>query len=925
MDSVLKQAFFALTIFSFCAVSVYATSVAVHDPSVVLVYKDAAGNSYPEQDAKNSRTKFYYIFGTQMGAAYSKDLIDWTEFKPTFTVNGKLSTDYAQILSVAAKWSKHNTSDDVLGNYWAPDIIYNKNLKKWCLYYSENGDDWLSSIGLLTSDKIEGPYEYAGTVVYGGMDEKSSGTGNEDYKKVMGTSTIASRYMKNGSWIGEYGVSCIDPNVFYDEDGNLWLLYGSWSGGLFMLKLDKKTGLRDYTQTYGKNGEAVWSGTALQSDPYMGIHVGGGYYVSGEGSYIKYMKNQESKGYYFMFVSYGFYSPDGGYTMRVFRSDKVTGPYTDVTGDPAIFSKYIYNYGLNTTYGFPIIQSYRWSFWDENHGEIADGHNSLLTDDDGRNFVVYHRKMTNNTAWHNVEVHELVMDKNDWVEALPFEHRLGYGVSKTAVNLEEIAGHYKMILHEPFAQKDGSRPVNLEKDLYLNADGTLSGNYSGTWNYDFQKGKNFIDFKTTGENFTGVLAVQLMNDVSKKTTTFTAMNAKGERALWGYKVPETKNLEVKNFVGDSVKTIGGKDIAWNDYEKFEKVNGVKNFAAEFEFENNSLGNENWNHWILAFKTSSGLWYLRADAYSVESFSGSSVGYYKSWNNDWEKFKAIFKNAKVKIKAVRSESTINVFVYAKDSLVYAASATNTPDSDYEIYLGADNAELKISKVSIGENLERILVGEIDDAGNYTSAFNAKVSQEFKAPAGNFKMNLKFANYGNGEGASNWDNFLIRENVNGKTMILRADVYALDALGNVKFSSDWDWDNFSEIMRNANVDLSIERLKDTIHFAGIISAENGDVYHYGAIQTGAPTDEISFSLSVEKSAVDLFEVSSFKSVGKIIPSDTTKKDTSEIEKPSSILEISKNAQAKKSSVWLVRKNGNAEVKMKGKSFRINGKRM
>ena len=115
MDSVLKQAFFALTIFSFCAVSVYATSVAVHDPSVVLVYKDAAGNSYPEQDAKNSRTKFYYIFGTQMGAAYSKDLIDWSEFKPTFTVNGKLSTKNAQIVSVAAKGRKHNTSDDALG------------------------------------------------------------------------------------------------------------------------------------------------------------------------------------------------------------------------------------------------------------------------------------------------------------------------------------------------------------------------------------------------------------------------------------------------------------------------------------------------------------------------------------------------------------------------------------------------------------------------------------------------------------------------------------------------------------------------------------------------------------------------------------------------------------------------------------------
>ena len=135
-----------------------ASSVAVHDPSVVLVYKDASGNSYPDQDASKSRTKYYYIFGTMGGAAYSKDLINWTEFTPTYLANGTLSTDFSKIVSVGATWSGWTTASDAQTNYWAPDIIWNKSMKKWCIYYSENGDDWKSSIGLLTSDQIEGPY-----------------------------------------------------------------------------------------------------------------------------------------------------------------------------------------------------------------------------------------------------------------------------------------------------------------------------------------------------------------------------------------------------------------------------------------------------------------------------------------------------------------------------------------------------------------------------------------------------------------------------------------------------------------------------------------------------------------------------------------------------------------------------------------------
>ena len=897
-----------------------ASSVAVHDPSVVLVYKDASGNSYPEQDASKSRAKYYYIFGTMGGAAYSKDLINWTEFTPTYLANGTLSTDFSKIVSVGATWSGWTTASDAQTNYWAPDIIWNKSMKKWCIYYSENGDDWKSSIGLLTSDQIEGPYSYAGTVVFGGMDSGTSGAGNEDYKKVTGSSTIANRYyMRNNGtysngWDGGYGVSAIDPNVFYDQSGNLWLLYGSWSGGLFMLKLDPSTGLRDYSYSYGTS--EVWDNGALQSDPYMGIHVAGGYYVSGEGSYVEYMKDADGNGYYYMFISYGFYSPDGGYTMRVFRSKEVTGPYTDVTGDKAIFSKYIYNYGTNTTYGYPIIQGYRWSFWDEGSGEVADGHNSLLTDDDGRYFVVYHRKMTNGTAWHNVETHELVFNKAGWIVPLPFEHRVGYGLPDSAIALDEIAGLYHVILHAPFAQADGTTPVSTEQDLYLNADGTISGAYTGTWTYDYAKGRHYATIVADGTTFNGVMAVQLQNDVSKKTVTFSAMNTAGERTLWGYRVPETENLKVTHYGKDSRLQIGKSDYstAWNAYDEFHQVSVPDSFAVEYKFVNHSEAKNNYNNWILAFENGSERWYLRSDLYSLETFSGSTVGSVGTWGDDWASFRQMYQDAEVTLKAKRSGTTINVAVYIGDSLVSRNSATNTPSGDYTIYLGADAAYLEVSKVAYGENGSRVLSGAIDAGGVYTSAFNTAFTPTYSAPAGDFTMKLKFANYANGTGSDNWDNFILREISGSKTTLFRADIYALDDMGTTSFTSDWNWDDWNSIMRNAEVELSISRSGSEIAIAGVITAENGDVYHYGALQTGAPMGEISFGLTVEQSAVDLFRVESVETIG----SDTEEEETTFL--------IAKKAKSSEKSLRKVRENSQILLqKGASKAYRLNGTRV
>ena len=44
----------------------------------------------------------------------------------------------------------------------------------------------------------------------------------------------------------------VDPDVFFDKNGDLWMVYGSFSGGIFILKMDPKTGKPVPGQGYGK-------------------------------------------------------------------------------------------------------------------------------------------------------------------------------------------------------------------------------------------------------------------------------------------------------------------------------------------------------------------------------------------------------------------------------------------------------------------------------------------------------------------------------------------------------------------------------------------------------------------------------------------------------------------------------------------------
>ena len=522
------------------------TRVSVHDPSVVY----------------EPTSKYYYLFGTHRGMARSKDMMAWSSFSYTFgqtNESGKVISTLANTASTTGNtfskffqknmtttitiggvektfgnfdvhaWSAAASKDYELdGNMWAPDIIYNEQMKKWCLYFSINGDSWASSIVLLTADKITGPYVYQGPVVFSGFGNTSNA--NLSYKKTdlelaLGEQkSLPARYNVGSKW-GNRWPNCIDPCVFFDEEGKLWMTYGSWSGGIWMLELNEETGLRDYDVKYNVAG----SGDGVTSDPYYGKKIAGGYYVSGEGSYIEYIN-----GYYYLFMSYGFMlsalpdDPDaGGYQMRVFRSEKPDGPYKDSRGASAVYTQYAKNFGPNCdTRGVNIFGAYGdWGLM--SLAEREQGHNSIIAAEDGRTYLVYHTRFQDNTQGHAVRVHQVFQNQDGWLVAAPFEYTgetvKSADISTTQqVATENIPGTYKLMIHRyGLDYKWGNQELVTPIDITLSADGTISGDKSGKW--EAVEGTSYVNLTIGGVPYKGVMVDQVMesNTTSWPSTSFT--------------------------------------------------------------------------------------------------------------------------------------------------------------------------------------------------------------------------------------------------------------------------------------------------------------------------------------------------------------------------------------------------------------------
>ena len=503
--------------------------VSVHDPSVVW----------------DPSTSSYYVFGSHRAAAKCNNMMSWETFTAPWATATSTNADNVdafttpQVTKVkkggveydlnfnALAWSQRGSATyDINGNMWAPDVIYNKKMGKYCMYLSINGEGWYSSIIMLTADQITGPYRYQAPVVMSGFRAQSSYTAT-DASIVLGE-TMPDRYAPSDNY-GNHWPNAIDPCVFYDENGKLWMTYGSWSGGIFMLELDEETGLRDYDVTYAESET---------SDPYFGKKIAGGYYSSGEASYIEYIG-----GYYFLFVTYGGLEAASGYQMRVFRSLNPDGPFVDSKGSSAVYDAYQLNFGPTENDGFRGVNIFGayddWGFqtvgdW----GERAQGHNSIIAAQDGRTYLVYHTRFQNRGEGHEVRVHQVYQNEEGWLVAAPFEYT-GEGVKSAGiaaaqkVPTADIPGAYKLLTHQyglDHAAKEYAAPV----DVTLNADGTISGDITGTWT--IKTGTSYITIKI-GSEFKGVMVPQTLEPYDTKVPCFTALDSQTGVTIWGYKAP----------------------------------------------------------------------------------------------------------------------------------------------------------------------------------------------------------------------------------------------------------------------------------------------------------------------------------------------------------------------------------------------------
>jgi arabinan endo-1,5-alpha-L-arabinosidase len=439
----------------------------VHDPSIIK-----ADDGY------------YYIYGSHMAAARTKDLMQWETISTNAGYGCKLVNNVQEEMGEALKWAQTNT-------FWAPDVRKLNDGRYYMYYCCCRGDSPLSALGVAVSDKPEGPFKNLGIILKSGM---------------AGIS-------EDGTWYDATNhPNVVDPNVFFDKEGKLWMVYGSYSGGIYILQMDPDTGFLFPGQGYGKK---------LLGRNHSRI----------EGPYILYAPKTD---YYYLFLSFGGLDVNGGYNIRVCRSKNPDGPYEDALGQDMINcggakgsffdDKAIEGYGVKLMGGFQFMPPNG-----ETSGAVmayrSPGHNSAYYDaDTDRYFLVFHTRFAGMGNLHNVRVHQFYFNSDGWPVVSP--HRYAGETIKEST-LSEQVGEYNVIFH--------LRDINLKQhqsvEMTLNPDGTVAGAETGTW-----KSLNGTDMEITADSITykGVFAKAYDNQQRKWVMTFTALSPDGA-ALWGSK------------------------------------------------------------------------------------------------------------------------------------------------------------------------------------------------------------------------------------------------------------------------------------------------------------------------------------------------------------------------------------------------------
>jgi len=455
--------------------------IGVHDPSIVKA-----------DDG-------YYIFGSHLAAAKSTDLVNWTLIS-SLTANDRvdespLFNTYSAEISEGIAWS-----DGYKGN-WAADVIKAPNGKYW-FYYNHcaqaeaqdtqgvGGGCWNRSyLGLAESTSVNGPYVDKGVFLRSG------------YRT---TAEFTEFPLDNGqtSWNGAVDPNAIDPAAFYDKDNKLWMVYGSYSGGIFVLALDETTGKPEAGQGYGKR-------------------LVGGDFRAIEGAFVIYSPVAD---YYYLFYSVAGFAANDGYNIRIARSKTPAGPYLDPAGVD------VASIGAGLEIGGKLLGGFEFT---ETLGEIdplwgyqSPGHNSAYYDEaTKRHLLVTHTRFpAAATAYptvpeaHAVRTHEMFVNKEGWLVVSP--ERFVPLVGDNLVDPDLVPGHYKFV-NQGFGVNTSAIKSGY---ITLHNNRTVSGSDTGSW---MTQGDDSIKLVLESGTYFGVLKWQWDNGLKTLVPVFSAMARDG--------------------------------------------------------------------------------------------------------------------------------------------------------------------------------------------------------------------------------------------------------------------------------------------------------------------------------------------------------------------------------------------------------------
>lgn len=441
------------------------TNVTVHDPSVIK-----AGDTY-------------YVFGSHLASAKTNDLMNWTQISTTPHTGNKLIPNVKEEMAEALEWAETDT-------FWAPDVVRLNDGKYYMYYCNCKGDRPLSCLGIAVSDNIEGPYKNLGIILKSGK----------------GLAPDGSVYDAN------FHPNVVDPHVFYDKEGKLWMVYGSYSGGIYIMEMDPNTGFPLPDQGYGKK-------------------LLGGYHARIEAPYILYSPETD---YYYLFLSFGGLDSYGAYNIRVARSKKPDGPYVDIKGQDMIDCKgkpgVLFHDPSIEPYGTKLIGNYQFLNTEEEPevstlGYLSPGHNSAFYDEDlDKYFIFFHTRFVNRGEYHEVRVHQMFMNQDGWPVIAPYRYA-GETIGK--YKKKDIIGTYKVINHGDDITTEVKTSVLIE----LHKDGKVTGSYKGSWSLS---NGNELELNLDGTIYKGVVLKQWDTDNNQKVMVFTLLSESGI-AVWGSK------------------------------------------------------------------------------------------------------------------------------------------------------------------------------------------------------------------------------------------------------------------------------------------------------------------------------------------------------------------------------------------------------